>query len=59
MLPALGIEYARTVRSHGGFDLPTNFLTWHPTCHHKGMLEHAERFLAHKPKHTRLSLLYV
>ena len=34
-LPHFGIEYARTVSSHNGFNLPTNWLLWHPTCHHK------------------------
>ncbi|MFP4660898.1 MAG: polysaccharide deacetylase family protein [Halanaerobiales bacterium] len=35
-LPLLGIEYSRTVNSHGRFALPDNFLAWHPTCHHDG-----------------------
>lgn len=35
ILPSLGIQYSRTVESHGRFDLPTNWLLWHPTCHHK------------------------
>ncbi|MCA0758761.1 polysaccharide deacetylase family protein, partial [Paenibacillus sp. N4] len=34
-LPVLGIEYARTVQSHGGFHMPDDPLRWHPTCHHK------------------------
>jgi peptidoglycan/xylan/chitin deacetylase (PgdA/CDA1 family) len=58
-LPALGIEYARTVASHGGFHMPDNFLQWHPSCHHKQMLEHAERFIAYTSKYTRMVLLYV
>lgn len=29
-----GIVYARTVQSTHGFELPTNWLTLHPTCHH-------------------------
>lgn len=31
---ACGIHYARTVQSTHSFDLPHNFLMWHPTCHH-------------------------
>ncbi|NHN31416.1 polysaccharide deacetylase family protein [Paenibacillus agricola] len=58
-LPALGIEYARTTRSHGGFQLPENWLEWHPTCHHKSMLEHGEKFLAYQAKYSRMVLLYV
>ena len=34
VLSACGIEYARTVVSTNGFDLPQDFLEWHPTCHH-------------------------
>jgi hypothetical protein len=58
-LPTLGIEYSRTTRSHGGFELPENWLGWHPTCHHKMMLECGEKFLAHQPRFSRMALLYV
>ncbi|GIP16659.1 polysaccharide deacetylase [Paenibacillus montaniterrae] len=58
-LQALGIEYARTVQSHGEFHMPQNWLAWHPTCHHKHMLEHADKFLQLQQRHTRMSLLYV
>jgi hypothetical protein len=45
MLPALGIAYARTVRSTGRFDPPVDPLTWDPTCHHRdGLLERAAAF---------------
>ena len=27
------VKYARTIRSHGTFALPEDFLEWHPTCH--------------------------
>ncbi|WP_409342233.1 polysaccharide deacetylase family protein [Paenibacillus sp. MBLB4367] len=59
MLPALGIEYARTVNSTGTFDMPSRFLTWNPTCHHKQMLEYGEKFISHKPKYPKMSMLYV
>lgn len=59
MLPSLGIEYARTVHSHGGFDLPADPLRWHPTCHHKDMVEAAERFLQSAPYRNRMELLFV
>ena len=47
-LPALGIEYSRTVQSTDGFDVPSDFLQWDPTCHHKSpkLMELADRFLA-------------
>nr|WP_240418814.1 polysaccharide deacetylase family protein [Paenibacillus periandrae] len=59
ILPSLGIEYARTVQSHGEFRMSDNWLLWSPTCHHKSMLEYGEKFLAHQPKYSRQSLLYV
>lgn len=58
MLPALGIEYARTVSSHGQFDMPSDWLRWHPTCHHKEMLAYIEAFLE-APRYTRMKLFYV
>lgn len=29
-----GISYARTIENTKRFDIPENFLKWHPTCHH-------------------------
>jgi len=29
-----GIEYSRTVDSTNRFSLPTDYMRWHPTCHH-------------------------
>ncbi len=31
---ACGIVYGRTVKATKGYDMPTDFLRWHPTCHH-------------------------
>jgi peptidoglycan/xylan/chitin deacetylase (PgdA/CDA1 family) len=59
MLPALGIEYARTTASHGSFDMPADFLRWNPTCHHRDMLEYAEKLIEYRPRHSRMALLYV
>lgn len=33
-LAGIGIAYARTVHSTTYFDLPSDWLRWHPTCHH-------------------------
>lgn len=30
-----GIKYSRTTKSTKKFNIPTDFLEWHPTCHHK------------------------
>lgn len=59
MLPVLGIEYARTVNSHGQFDMPSAPLRWHPTCHHKQMVERTQAFIAHGDRFGRMSLLYI
>ncbi|OPA75111.1 polysaccharide deacetylase [Paenibacillus selenitireducens] len=45
ILPYLGIEYARTVLSHGDFRMPDDFMEWNPTCHHnRNLLELTETF---------------
>lgn len=41
----LGIVYSRTTVSTAGFDIPENFLYWHPTCHHLQSEEATARFL--------------
>ncbi|MEK3834310.1 MULTISPECIES: polysaccharide deacetylase family protein [unclassified Paenibacillus] len=59
LLPHLGIEYARTVQSTGGFALPEDWLEWQATCHHnRELLAHAETFVGlHKRQY--LYLMYV
>lgn len=59
LLPAMGIRYARTVRSTGSFALPEDYLRWNPTCHHNGnLMELGERFAEfHKTQY--LQLMYV
>lgn len=60
LLPHLGIEYARTVKTtRGGFGLPEDWLEWEATCHHKDrLLEHAQTFIGlHKTQY--LYLMYV
>lgn len=34
VLAMSGITYSRTINSTRNFYLPTNWLEWHPTCHH-------------------------
>lgn len=47
VLKEMGIVYARTVHSTEAFDLPKDFLAWHPTCHHNHphLEELCDRFL--------------
>lgn len=59
LLPSVGIEYARTVASHGTFRLPSNYLLWDPTCHHKQMVDKAAEFIALQSRYPRLALFYV
>ena len=55
----VGIKYSRTVNSTGGFYPPTDFLQWHPTCHHSDrLLERGEEFL-NVPGYVELPLMYV
>lgn len=37
LLRALNVEYSRTTRATGKFDVPGDFLRWDPTCHHNGL----------------------
>lgn len=62
LLPALGIEYSRTVHSTGSFAMPQQPLEWNPTCHHNAMLKAGEQLIAltgDMPWKRKLSLLYV
>lgn len=59
LLPALGIEYARTIESHGRFDMPKDLFRWHPTCHHNKVMEYASQFVALEERPSHMALLYV
>lgn len=55
-----GIIYARTVKSTHGFELPDNFMTWDPTCHHKDdkLFELAEEFVSYSGTEPKLFYLW-
>jgi peptidoglycan/xylan/chitin deacetylase (PgdA/CDA1 family) len=59
VIKTCGIEYSRTVKQHEQFNLPENFLEWHPTCHHTNpkLMEIAKKFL--ETDFRSMSLLYV
>jgi len=51
MLKSCGIAYSRTVNNNHAFDLPVNWLEWHPTCHHNDpdLMKLARRFAEVEP----------
>lgn len=55
---AAGIEYSRTVENTFNFNLPEDFMRWHPTCHHNDALKLVDDFLA-PIKFNRLQLFYI
>lgn len=59
LLRAQGIVYSRTTLATNSFDLPKDFLQWHPTCHHNHhLLETTQRFLE-VSGYLTMPLLYV
>jgi hypothetical protein len=59
MLPALGIEYSRTVVSTNSFAIPEDFLRWPATCHHNGkLMELGKQFIGLNKKQY-LYMMYV
>ena len=56
ILRCCGIEYCRTTASTKKFSIPDELLLWHPTCHHRDMLELAPGFLN---LHYNMGIFYV
>lgn len=59
ILSACGIVYSRTVVANRNFALPQNFLTWHPTCHHRDAMPLAEEFMKNLDSQWKQPLLYI
>lgn len=57
LLEKMKLDYARTVENTHKFDMPNNFLTWHPTVHHNEASEFLEKFI--KKRSSYLSLLFI
>jgi peptidoglycan/xylan/chitin deacetylase (PgdA/CDA1 family) len=58
VLKKCGIVYGRTTRGTNFFDIPKDFMHWHPTCHQKNAAELCEKFLKYLDDgHPRL--LYI
>lgn len=51
-LKSCKMEYARTIESSHSFQIPKDFLIWHPTCHHDDdkLFELADAFLEDSEK---------
>jgi len=59
LLRAAGMEYSRTTASTRNFNLPQDFMKWHPSCHHKdNLLDRLNSFYG-PDRHNRMRLLYV
>ena len=60
-LAQLGVAYSRTTVSTLKFDLPTNFLTWHATCHHRNpqLDELCDQFLEPSARYSKCKLFYL
>lgn len=59
VLRACGLRYCRTTLNTSKFDLPEDFLAWHPTCHHKNAQESCQRFLDLLDVEWSSPLLYI
>ena len=58
VLRTCGMEYSRTTAATMRFNLPEDFMKWHPTCHHGADMEGLlEQFVNYK--HFNLPLFYI
>ncbi len=57
-LRASGIEYSRTIQNTAEFDLPQDFMEWHPTCHQSHDLDGLWQRFYNKKKHIRVFYLW-
>lgn len=55
-LRASGILYSRTTERNTSFTFPSDFLEWHPNCHHNVAIERAKEFVE---INGNMSLLYI
>lgn len=55
----LGIVYARTVEDRMNFNLPSDFMYWHPTCHHNRVTDGMIEDFLNPPEYRNLALFYI
>lgn len=58
-MKASGIVYSRTTKNTMDFDLPDDFMEWHPTCHHNQALRLCDDFLRDLDSQWRSPLFYI
>lgn len=58
-LRACGIVYSRTTVATKKMELPDDFLTWHPTCHHKDALALCDGFMSTLDSEWSRPLFYI
>ena len=54
-----GIVYSRSVESTMNFNLPADFMRWHPTCHHDEVTDAMLDDFLEQPGYRSQSLLYI
>ncbi len=57
-----GMEYSRTTQATMNWNMPDDFMRWHPSCHHKACLELLDKFeatLKNRPHAAVGAMLYV
>jgi len=54
-----GIVYSRTTKETGSFGIPTDFMMWHPTCHHNNCMNYIDNFFRPWAYETYSQLFYV
>lgn len=59
VMTSCGIVYSRTVLSTSNFRLPSDFMRWNPTCHHKDAESNIKRFLENIDSPWTGPLLYI
>lgn len=50
----VGITYSRTIKNTSEFDLPEDFMEWHPTCHQSHDVDGLWERFCNKKKHIRV-----
>ncbi len=59
IMRACGIVYSRTVDATMDFNLPEDFMKWHPSCHHRRAMELCGQFLENIDSQWKKPLFYI